>query len=154
MRAMASVRKCLFPVQSVHLIATLPYPKLPLRVAALHETQFEVKEDELRKKVALMEVPRQDSTCSSLTGAPEGNVPNFHPDLASTAAIPKPRTFSCPRVGLDALAEGESMGEPQDSWLGLGEPDLGKEATTVCRDSSDADGEGGCPCTELCLLVC
>lgn len=97
MRATASVRKCLLPVLSVHLIATLLYPKLPLYVVALHETQLKVREYELRKKAALMEVPGQDSTCSSLTGAPEGNAPYFHPDLASTAAIPKARAFSCPR---------------------------------------------------------
>lgn len=127
----------------------------PTACGALHETHLEVKEDELRKKKAPMEVPGQDSTCSSLTGAPEGDAPNFHPDLALTAALPKARAFSCPREwAWMPLQKEKAWGSHRAAGWGFGEPDLGKEATTVCRDSSDAGREGGCPCRELCLLVC
>jgi len=45
------------------------------------------------------------------------------------------------------------MGERQGPWLGLGEPYVEKEAIAVHRDSSDGDGEGGRPRSELCLPV-
>lgn len=130
--AMASVGKCLSLVQSVHLIATLLFIKPPSPVGAQRKTPAQGRRGE------------EDGT-----GTPAGDAPDFHPDPASRSALPKGRAFSCPKDGAQAPpAEGKPTGEQQGTCLGLGEPYVGKEATAACRDSRDADAEGGCPCRE------
>lgn len=100
----------------------------------MHNAKPQLKGDEVKKMTRGL--PQAMSLTSTQT---------WLRDLPS----PKAGLSPAPKMGLSPpLAEGEPTGEQQGTSLGLGEPCVGKEATAVCRDSRDADAEGGCPCRE------
>lgn len=104
----------------------------------MHNAKRQLKGDEVKKTArGLPQVMSLTSTQSWLRDLPS----------------PKAGLSPAPKMGLrpPPPAEGEPTGEQQGTWLGLGEPYVGKEATAACRDSRDADAEGGCPCRESCL---